>query len=102
MSTETTDDHIRELIRKDFGEHGGAERLARKLGCSQSTASAMRSGRDPRVSLEKGAALYGYVAGEQPGTWVKSKQKLNPRRMGYVRWSRDAALLEFVRRGMNA
>ncbi len=87
MSTNIiTDYHIRSFIARDFAGHGGGQRLADRLHCSNSTATLIRRGQG---TLEKVAALYGYVAGDEPGTWIKSDKPVNPRFVGYIRWTPD-------------
>lgn len=96
-----TDADLRAWLARDFHGYGRCRRLAGKLGVSIATASSMMSGKHG-ASLVKAAAHYGYAAGAEQGTWIKSSSTLDPRCAGYVNWRSASAVVDRVQRGLEA
>ncbi len=85
-----TDDEIRALIVQHYGHKGGCRDLARDLGVSMSTASALRRGQG---ALAKPAALFGCVSAGA-GTWVQDASA-SVSKAGNKRWTEQR--LDYVR-----
>lgn len=88
MSQIVSSAHIRHRLNTQFAGRGGTARLARVLGVTHTTAAAMRDGREG-YSLTKAAAYFGFVPGDYPDEWRTSAVRLNPKMVGYVRWTPD-------------